>query len=178
MPSIATLYTQNRKRHDATARQWTQSYAKPPPVSAVPNDPPKTNRSSKGKSKVDAQPVSNAGSSGSLPSTAAAPAPSIAASTASSSGDVITVESDEDADNERSTGSKAKKTKRKRASNGSLAPSDSEVLDLLDSDEERVVKKSRSRKTQSRADRNSGAGGSRLTAPSTQLDDVIVIEDD
>lgn len=82
------------------------------------------------------------------------------------------IDSDEDADN---TGPKAKNTKRKRASNGSSAPSGSEVLDLLDSDEERVMKKSRSRKAQNRADRNSGAG---VTVPATQSDDVIVIEDD
>lgn len=180
MPSIATLYTQNRKQHDATARQWTQNYAKPPPppVHAVPNDPPKTNKSSKGKNRVDTQSVNNTGSSGSTSTTTAALPQPVVGSAASTSSDVITIDSDEDADNERSTGSKGRNTKRKRASNGSSAPSGSEVLDLLDSDEERVVKKSRSRKTQSRADRHSGAEGSRLIAPSTQLDDVIVIEDD
>jgi ubiquitin-conjugating enzyme E2 D/E len=177
VPSIATLYTQNRKRHDATARQWTQDYAKPPPpvLVAIPDDPPKTSRSSKGKNRVDAQPVNNTGGSSStsrsIPSTAAAPSPPIA----TTSSDVIMIDSDEDADNERSTGAKAKNPKRKRAPNGSSGPSGSEVFDLLDSDEERVMKKSRSRKAQNRADRNSGAGDS---APSTWSDDVIVIEDD
>jgi len=173
VPSIATLYTRDRKRHDATARQWTQTYAKPkappppppaPPAPAeVPDNLPKTNKSSKGKNRADAQPVNNAGSSGST-----------SGGTPSATGGIITVDSDEDADNDRAAGPKAKNTKRKRASNGSSAPSGSEVLDLLDSEEEKAVKRSRTRKAQSRADRNSGAG----VARSMQLDDVIVVEDD
>ena len=167
VPSIATLYTRDRKRHDATARQWTQNYAKPkappppPAPAAVPDNLPKTNKSSKGKNRADAQPVNNAGSSGST-----------SGSAPSTTGGIITVDSDEDAGDERGAGSKG--TKRKRASNGSSAPSGSEVLDLLDSEEENVIKRSRTRKTQSRADRNSGAG----VARSMQLDNVIVVEDD
>ena len=166
VPSIATLYTHNRKRHDATARQWTQNYAKPKPP--PPADVPKTNKSSKGKNRADAQPISIAGSSGST-----------SGSTPSTTGGIITIDSGEDADDESAAGSKAKSTKRKRASNGpsmaESAPSGNEVLDLLDSEEERAIKKSRTRKAQSRADRNSGAGSSR---PSMQPDDVIVVEDD
>lgn len=174
VPSIATLYTQNRKRHDATARQWTQTYAKPkppPPLPApaeVPDNLPKTNKSPKGKNRADAQAVNNAGGSSST-----------SRSTTSTTGGIIAVDSDadEDADDERAAaGSKVKSTKRKRASNGSSAPSGSEVLDLLDSEEEKAIKRSRTRKAQSRADRNSGAGGSRVTR--SQLDDVIVVEDD
>jgi len=100
---------------------------------------------------------------------------SISGGTPSTTGGIITVDSDEDADDERAAGSKAKTAKRKRASNGSSAPSGSEVLDLLDSEEEKAVKRSRTRKAQSRADRNSGAGVSRSMQ---QLDDVIVVEDD
>ena len=107
--------------------------------------------------------MNNASSSGSTSS-----------STQSTTGGIITIDSDEEADDGRAAGSKAKSTKRKRASNGS---SDGEVLDLLDSEEEKAVKRSRTRKAQSRADRNSGAGGSRVTR-SMQLDDVIVVEDD
>ena len=107
--------------------------------------------------------MNNAGSSGST-----------SRSTPSTAGGVITIDSDEDADNERAAGSKAKGAKRKRVSNGS---SSSEVLDLLDSEEEKAIKRSRTRKAQSRADRNSDAGGSRVTR-SMQLDDVIVVEDD
>jgi len=187
VPSIATLYTRDRRRHDATARQWTQAYAKapPPPPTAVHADPPKSNKS-KGKNKADPQPVNIAGSSSrstrsSVAAVAAPPSP-IPSSVASTSNDVITIDSDEDVDNGRSTGSKSKNTKRKRASNGSSAgivvPSGGEVLDLLDSDEEKVIKKSRSRRTQSRADRNSGVGGSSVTSDSTQPGDVIVIDDD
>lgn len=114
--------------------------------------------------------MNNAGSSGST-----------SRSTPSTTGGIITIDSDGDADDERAAGSKAKRTKRKRGSNGSSvaesAPSGGEVLDLLDSEEEKAVKRSRTRKAQSRADRNSGAGGSRVT-PSMQLDDVIVVEDD
>ena len=185
VPSIATLYTQNRKRHDATARQWTQTYAKPPPPSApaaAADDPPQPNVS-KGKNKADAQSVDRTGGSSSTSrrtrSTAVAgavpPLPT-AISAASTSNDVITIDSDEEIDNERSsTGSKAKNTKRKRASNtssASVALSGNEVLDLVDSEEERTIKKSRRR---TRGDRNSGAG---VTAPSTQAGDIIVIEDD
>lgn len=94
--------------------------------------------------------------------------------TPSTTGGIISIDSDEDADGERAAGSKAKSTKRKRASNGASAPSGSEVFDLLDSEEEKAVKRSRTRKAQSRADRNSGAG----VARSMQLDDVIVVEDD
>ena len=89
-------------------------------------------------------------------------------------GGIITIDSDEDADDEGAAGSKAKSTKRKRTSNGSSVPSGSEVLDLLDSEEEKVVKRSRTRKAQSRADRSSGAG----VARSMQLDNVIVVEDE
>lgn len=170
VPSIATLYTRDRKRHDATARQWTQNYAKPktppplPPAPAeVPDNLPKTNKSSKGKNRADAQPASNAGSSGST------------SGATSSTGGIITIDSDEEADNERAAGSKVKRTKRKRASNGSSAPSGGEVLDLVDSEEEKTVKRSRTRKAQSRADRNSGAG---VAHSMQQLDDVIVVEDD
>ena len=173
VPSIATLYTRDRKRHDATARQWTQTYAKPkappppPPTPAlveVPDNLPKTDKSFKGKNRADPQPVNNAGSSGST-----------SGGSSSTTGGIITIDSDEDADDERAAGSKAKSTKRKRASNGSSAPSGSEVLDLLDSEEEKAVKRSRTRKAQSRADRNSGAGVARSMH---QLDDVIVVEDD
>jgi hypothetical protein len=125
---------------------------------------PKTNKSSKGKNRADTQAINNAGSSGST-----------SGGTPSTTGGTVTIDSDEDAaDNERAAGPKAKSTKRKRASNGSLAPSGSEVLDILDSEEENVIKRSRTRKAQSRADRNSGAG----VARSMQLDDVIVVEDD
>lgn len=31
VPTVATQYTQNRKQHDATAREWTRLYAKPKP---------------------------------------------------------------------------------------------------------------------------------------------------
>lgn len=110
--------------------------------------------------------MNNAGSSGST-----------SRSIPSTTGGVITIDSDEDRDDERAAGSNAKSTKRKRASNGSSAPSSSEVLDLLDSEEENAIKRSRTRKAQSRADRNSGAGGDRVTR-STQRDDVIVVEDD
>ena len=107
--------------------------------------------------------MNNAGSSGSS-----------SGGTRSTTGGIITVDSDEDADDERAAGSKAKSTKRKRTSNGSSTPSGSQVLDLLDSEEEKAVKRSRTRKAQSRADRNSGAG----VARSMQLEDVIVVEDD
>ena len=110
--------------------------------------------------------MNNAGSSGST-----------SRSTPSSSttgGGIIAIDSDEDATKDGST--KSKSTKRKRASNGS-APSGSEVLDLLDSEEEKAIKRSRTRKAQSRADRNSGAGSSSRVTRS-QLDDVIVVEDD
>ena len=110
--------------------------------------------------------MNNAGSSGST-----------SRNTSSTTGGIITVDSDEDADEERAAGSKAKSAKRKRVSNGSSAPSGSEVLDLYDSEEENAIKRSRTRKAQSRADRNSGAGGSRV-ARSMPLDDVIVVEDD
>ena len=171
VPSIATLYTRDRKRHDATARQWTQNYAKPkippplPPAPAeVPNNLSKTNKSSKGKTRADAQPANNAGSSGST-----------SGGTRSTTGGIITIDSDEEAEGERAAGSKAKSAKRKRASNGSSGPSSNEVLDLLDSEEEKTVKRSRTRKAQSRADRISGAG---VAHSMQQLDDVIVVEDD
>ena len=36
VPSIATEYVRNRKKHDSTAREWTRLYAKPPPPPAPP----------------------------------------------------------------------------------------------------------------------------------------------
>ena len=54
VPSIATEFSRNRKKHDSTARQWTQLYALPPkPLAQSADSQPISN---KGKAKMVAPP--------------------------------------------------------------------------------------------------------------------------
>ncbi|KAF4610334.1 hypothetical protein D9613_010459 [Agrocybe pediades] len=155
VPSIAQQYTRNRKEHDATARQWTDNYARPKPPPPPPA--PKTDKA-KGKKKAVAGPSTRAGTSrvtGSNPTGTAS----------SSTTEVIELDSDGE-----ESAAKAKGTKRKRPS--ASGTNDDEVVDLTDSEDEKTTKKPRGRKPPSRT----GAAGSRRSA--RQADDVIVIEDE
>ncbi|KAF7324870.1 Ubiquitin-conjugating enzyme E2-16 kDa [Mycena kentingensis (nom. inval.)] len=70
VPTIATLYQRNRKEHDATARKWTELYARPkPPPKAAPAKPtplpaPKVSRSATGRRQT---PVAGPSTSHSTP---------------------------------------------------------------------------------------------------------------
>ncbi|KAF8965467.1 ubiquitin-conjugating enzyme/RWD-like protein [Flammula alnicola] len=96
VPSIATQYMKSRKQHDATARQWTQTYARPkpppPPVAAQMPASPKSSKA-KGKKRAEPGPPDGAGNS----SSADRSTRSTAASAGSSAQDsVIVLDSDDD----------------------------------------------------------------------------------
>lgn len=160
VPTIATQYLRNRKEHDATARQWTDNFARPKP----PPPAPKTDKA-KGKKKAVAESSGAGGSSSSARSNAAG---------ASTSSTMEVIELDSDGE-EPSSASKGKKRKR-GAPSGS---NDGEILDLIVSEEEgeaTKVQKTRSRKPPSRTGRASGATAPRRSA--RQAGEVIVIDDE
>ncbi|KAF8154811.1 ubiquitin-conjugating enzyme/RWD-like protein [Crassisporium funariophilum] len=180
VPSIATQFMQHRKQHDATARLWTEQYArpKPPPPPAVapipaPASAPKSAKG-KGKKRAEAAPPVAAGASSSNSRSTRSSVPS-APNTSTA---FIILDSDDEGDrDERSTAaSNTKGKKRKRPDAASVDPDG--VVDLINAeDEEAVIKRSRTRKAQSRAERASGAAESSRRS-SRQLGDVIVIDDD
>jgi hypothetical protein len=96
VPSIATQYIRNRKQHDATARQWTENYARPkssplPPVAVEALPSPKFTKG-KGKKFADSGPSNTAGRSSSTtrPTRSAVVASSsAAAASVSAQSDVI-----------------------------------------------------------------------------------------
>ncbi|KAG6848832.1 hypothetical protein H0H93_013653 [Arthromyces matolae] len=94
VPNIAQQYTRNRKAHDATARQWTELYArpKPPPPSAATS-------SAKAKGKQKASDATNGSST---------LAPSL-----STSSEPIEID-DSDDDNSLSRRASTRSSKRKR----------------------------------------------------------------
>ncbi|KIM43426.1 hypothetical protein M413DRAFT_443367 [Hebeloma cylindrosporum] len=187
VPSIATQYIRNRKQHDATARQWTETFAlpKPPPPPPVPVEAPPSPKPTKGKGKKRAEPrppTTAESSSSTIRPTRSAAAASSSAATASTSAqsDIISLDSDEEMEGPPS--GKGKKRKRGDAPPATAsAPDAGEVVDLLgNSEEEREAasaKKKRTRKPPSRAGRQPAAAASSSRRPVQQLGDVIVIED-
>ena len=170
VPSVATQYNRNRKQHDSTARQWTKQFAqpKPPPVPAAVLQPPPGPASDKaqGKRRAEVVPESITGVGGSragrsmrssLPSTTRA-------------NTVIVLDSD-DEDMGRS-----RVPKRKRSSDTHAAAPVrlGEVVELLDSDEEREAAAKKAR-THNLPNQSSGAVGSNRV-PVRQLGDVIIID--
>ncbi|PPQ69342.1 hypothetical protein CVT24_001637 [Panaeolus cyanescens] len=166
VPNIATQYTRNRKVHDATARKWTEMYARkapppPPPVAApiptstivvIDSSPPQPSASrSKGKARDEAP--ANAGSSSSQANRAGG-----------SATEVIVLSDSED---EGAGQGKGKKRKRGEvaaptADNSGASSAvprvvPGEVLDLTESDTEKdkapvPAKKARTRKPPSKAE--------------------------
>lgn len=58
VPSIATEYSRNRKKHDQTATQWTQQYALPPkPVTSSNGVNSQAHSRNKGKAKAAVETV-------------------------------------------------------------------------------------------------------------------------
>jgi len=190
VPSVATQYVRSRKLHDATAREWTDSYAKPPakPVpqrqtQVIPRPVPDlepivatspipivsaTRPTRTSRRRGDPAPA---------PSTSALPS---SASTSVATDEVIVLDSDE----ERSS-SRAMKRKRKV---GHVDEDAGHVLNLIDSDEESDRKKAAGKKprTQTFSSRTSGDGVDSSSGPSGssrnqrnpgRLSDVIVIDD-
>ncbi|PPQ90146.1 hypothetical protein CVT25_012457 [Psilocybe cyanescens] len=167
VPSIAMQYLRNRKEHDATARQWTNSFAcpKPPPPAVVQPPPPRT---TKGKKRADA---GSSGASGSSSSVSRSARSGANATTSTSIAEVIELDSDSEDDTTNRSDPKGKKRKRPSGSGPTNAE---EVVDL--SDEEAAAaapKKTRTRNPPSRTDRSSNSARS-----SRQLGEVIVIDDD
>ncbi|KAH9476034.1 hypothetical protein JR316_0011603 [Psilocybe cubensis] len=162
IPSIATQYVRNRKEHDATARQWTHSFAYPKPP--IPIVQPQTSKA-KGKRRADDSPQVIIGNSGS------ASRPSRSATSAATTGASTTeiIELDSDSEIEAITRSDPKGKKRKRPS-GTGPVNAEEVVDVSD-DEDGVgagasSKRTRTRNPPSTTDRGTTHG------------EVIVIEDD
>ncbi|KLO15196.1 DUF300-domain-containing protein [Schizopora paradoxa] len=58
VPSIATEYSRNRKKHDQTAANWTKLYALPPkPTTPAPAPATQTHAKGKGKAKAQDPPI-------------------------------------------------------------------------------------------------------------------------
>ncbi|KAF8178478.1 ubiquitin-conjugating enzyme/RWD-like protein [Pholiota molesta] len=184
VPSIATQYVRSRKQHDATARRWTEMFAKPkppPPAEAAAAPPSKA----KGKTRAEPGPSTEAAaapSSSARAPAAAASAPALPPAPAAPTSPVLVLDSDDEAEAARSR-TASRDRKRKRTSEtaagavGAGAPAPVEVLDLLDSDEEQeaAVRKARRSEAHSRSTRGSDAGGSGQP-PVRQLGEVIVID--
>ncbi|KAF8066887.1 ubiquitin-conjugating enzyme/RWD-like protein [Lyophyllum atratum] len=164
VPSIATQYVRSRKQHDATARQWTEMYARPklplPPVLA-PAPAPSPSTKAKGKRKADA--------SGSRATAAAA----------TMSSETITIEdSDDEESNVLTKGTATTRAgKRKREATKVEITLDDDGVEVTD--EVAAVKKravGTGRTPRASLDPSAGEAGS--SRPIRQLGDVIVIEDD
>ncbi|KAF9043088.1 ubiquitin-conjugating enzyme/RWD-like protein [Panaeolus papilionaceus] len=164
VPNIATQYTRNRKVHDATARKWTEMYARkappppPPAPAAVPqptivvvdSSPPSVPRH-KGKARAEGPPSVGA-AAGASSSRSTRPA------------EVIVLSDSEDEARNSGKGKKRKRGEDKASTNANAGPSasvprvaPSEVLDLTESDTEKdkvpvPAKKPRTRNPPSKAE--------------------------
>ncbi|CAA7262490.1 unnamed protein product [Cyclocybe aegerita] len=180
VPSIATQYTRNRKQHDATARQWTETYAKPPPPPVAQAAPP---NKGKGKKRADTSPPNavdgSSSASGSGSTRTNGPA---TMGGGGSSNDVIVVL---DSDGEEGGLVQGRKRKRGSTAASGTVEDPGDVVDLVDSDDdvevldpEAQVPSKRTRKQKPptrRVESASGASGSRRSA--RQAHDVIVLDD-
>jgi len=166
VPSIATQYTRNRKQHDATARQWTKQFAQPkPPPAPVPQLPPApASDKAQGKRRAEAPPE-NAGSARAGRSTRS----SLGSATAANP--VIVLDSDDEVDAGRS---RVSKRKRSSGAHAAAPVRAGEVVELLDSDDEReaAAKKARAQNCADQGPVSAGSG----RPPVRQLGDVIVID--
>jgi hypothetical protein len=143
VPSIATQYIRNRKQHDATARQWTENYARPkpsplPPVAVEAPPSPKFTKA-KGKKFADSGPSNTAGCSSSTtrPTRSAVVASSSAtAASVSAQRDVIFPRPDEEMAGP-SNGKDKKRTRGEAYPAAAPVGDANEVADWLDSVEKR-----------------------------------------
>ena len=162
VPSIATEYVRNRKQHDNNARHWTELYARPgvspPPTSPPPSSvgPGLTGPSSRlfALPVLDPQRLFEAIQSRSRSRTSSVP-PSQAStpSVTETTNDPILIESDSE-DNPSGGSSRSGPTNRKRK------------REEPDNDSGRQDKRGRVE------------SGSNVAGPSSNANDVIVIEDD
>ncbi|GLB41170.1 putative ubiquitin-conjugating enzyme family protein [Lyophyllum shimeji] len=170
VPSIATQYVRSRKLHDATARQWTQMYARPkPPPAPIPEPTasPAISAKAKGKQRADAP---------SAPRGAAT-----ASAIASTSSQPITIEdSDDETVNAPSTRVATARTGKRKRDTGraefSAADDVIEVTDESTSSKKRAVGTGRTPRNS--LDTLPSGEGSDRRAQVRQLGEVIVIEDD
>ncbi|KAJ3512653.1 hypothetical protein NLJ89_g3405 [Agrocybe chaxingu] len=179
VPSIATQYTRNRKQHDATARQWTETYAKPPPPPTVQVSPP---NKAKGKKRADTGPTNTVEGSCSSSGPGLTGPNGLATTGAGGSSNEVIVVLDSDGEEGRVQG---RKRKRGSAAGSGTAEDPGDVVELVDSDDdvevldtEAQVPSKRTRKQKPatrRVDSASGASGSRRSA--RQVHDVIILDD-
>ncbi|KAG6901244.1 hypothetical protein C0995_014650 [Termitomyces sp. Mi166 len=157
VPSIASQYIRNRKTHDATARQWTEMYARPkqPPMPAVG---PSLSAKAKGKQRASD-----------------APTGSSMLSSASTNSEPITIDDSDDEPKDPLERGSIKSSKRKR---------EKPEVNLVDNDDEVEVSdgatasKKRAVGT-GRTPRNSTVDGvSDRSRPPRQSSEVIVLDDD